>query len=45
MANYFKEKAYEAAFHNFDPVIVSKMTSKDIDNLMDFPNIVHHRKN
>lgn len=39
-----KKEAYEAAFHNFDPVIVSKMTSKDIDNLMDFPNIVHHRK-
>ena len=45
MANYFKEKdAYEEAFYNFDPEKVAQMTSKDIDRLMEFPNIVHNRK-
>lgn len=39
-----KKESYEAAFYNFDPEAISKMTSDDIDNLMEFPNIVHHRK-
>lgn len=39
-----KKESYEKAFHDFDPEVVSKMTSEDIDELMLFPNIVHHRK-
>ncbi|MBU5270740.1 DNA-3-methyladenine glycosylase I [Staphylococcus caprae] len=39
-----KKDAYEEAFYNFDPEKVAQMTSKDIDRLMEFPNIVHNRK-
>lgn len=39
-----KKEAYEEAFYNFDPAKVAKMTEQDIDNLMNFPNIVHNRK-
>lgn len=39
-----KKASYEEAFYNFDPHIVAKMTDKDIDKLMEFPNIVHNRK-
>ncbi|MGX0909663.1 DNA-3-methyladenine glycosylase I [Staphylococcus caprae] len=39
-----KKDAYEEAFYNFDPEKVAQMTSKDIDQLMEFPNIVHNRK-
>lgn len=39
-----KKDAYEEAFYNFVPEKVAQMTSKDIDRLMKFPNIVHNRK-
>ncbi|MEB8173445.1 DNA-3-methyladenine glycosylase I [Staphylococcus equorum] len=40
-----KKKAfYEAAFYDFDPELISRMTTDDIDRLMTFPNIVHNRK-
>ena len=39
-----KKEAYEKAFHQFDPIKISKMTEKDINALMTFPNIVHNRK-
>ncbi|MDG0842654.1 DNA-3-methyladenine glycosylase I [Staphylococcus equorum] len=39
-----KKESYEEAFYDFDPVLISKMTSDDIEQLMTFPNIVHNRK-
>ncbi|MFZ8102302.1 DNA-3-methyladenine glycosylase I [Staphylococcus arlettae] len=39
-----KKEAYEAAFYNFDPHKIAQMTNNDVDKLMTFPNIVHHRK-
>ncbi|MCU5746068.1 DNA-3-methyladenine glycosylase I [Staphylococcus sp. SQ8-PEA] len=39
-----KKASYERAFHNFDPQRISQMTSNDIDRLMNFPDIIHHRK-
>ncbi|CDR21465.1 DNA-3-methyladenine glycosylase I [Staphylococcus argenteus] len=39
-----KKEAYETAFYDFEPNKVAQMTEKDIDRLMTFPNIVHHRK-
>lgn len=39
-----KKSAYEEAFYQFDPKKVAAMTDQDVDNLMTFPNIVHHRK-
>ncbi len=46
LVNYFKkeEEAYEEAFYDFEPEKVAQMTAQDIDRLMTFPNIVHHRK-
>ena len=45
MAYHLKEKeSYEEAFYNFEPKKVAKMSDKDIDRLMEFPNIVHNRK-
>ena len=39
-----KKAAYEAAFHHFDPEKVAAMTDADIDRLMNYPGIIHHRK-
>ncbi|AVQ32966.1 DNA-3-methyladenine glycosylase I [Staphylococcus muscae] len=39
-----KKEAYQNAFHQFNPYKVAEMSDEDIDALMDFPNIVHHRK-
>lgn len=39
-----KKESYEEAFYNFEPKKVAKMSDKDIDRLMEFPNIVHNRK-
>ncbi|MGU3489984.1 DNA-3-methyladenine glycosylase I [Staphylococcus saprophyticus] len=39
-----KKESYEQAFYDFDPHQIVKMTDKDIDQLMTFPNIVHNRK-
>ncbi|MBO1198464.1 DNA-3-methyladenine glycosylase I [Staphylococcus simiae] len=39
-----KKDSYEQAFYNFEPSKVATMTASDINQLMDFPNIVHHRK-
>lgn len=39
-----KKEAYEEAFYDFEPEKVAQMTAHDIDRLMTFPNIVHHRK-
>lgn len=39
-----KKEAYEEAFYDFEPEKVAQMTAQDIDRLMTFPNIVHHRK-
>lgn len=39
-----KKEAYRHAFKAFDPYQIAKMTDKDIDALMQFPNIIHHRK-
>lgn len=44
MVNDFKKKeAYQQAFHHFDPHQIAQMRDEDIDALMVFPNIVHHR--
>ncbi len=39
-----KKEAYEEAFYDFDPEKIAEMTDEDVDELMDFPNIVHNRK-
>lgn len=39
-----KRSAYRDAFYQFDPHKIAQMTEKDIDELMEFPNIVHYRK-
>ena len=39
-----RKEAYEEAFYDFEPEKVAQMTAQDIDRLMSFPNIVHHRK-
>ncbi len=39
-----KKDAYKSAFYQFDPYKIAQMTSSDIDQLMSFPNIIHHRK-
>ena len=39
-----KKEDYQLAFKQFDPYKVAKMTDKDIDALMHFPNIIHHRQ-
>lgn len=39
-----KKDAYRDAFYDFDPYQVAQMTDDDIDALMDFPNIIHHRQ-
>ncbi|UEX91009.1 DNA-3-methyladenine glycosylase I [Staphylococcus ratti] len=39
-----KKESYKEAFKQFNPYEIAKMSSKDIDNLMTFPNIIHHRK-
>lgn len=39
-----KRPAYREAFYQFDPYKIAQMTEKDIDALMEFPNIVHYRK-
>ena len=45
LANHFKKKqSYEQAFYNFEPSKIAQMSTKDIDDLMEFPNIVHNRK-
>ncbi|UXS30368.1 DNA-3-methyladenine glycosylase I [Staphylococcus delphini] len=38
-----KKEAYQQAFHNFDPYRIAQMRDEDIDALMAFPNIIHHR--
>lgn len=40
-----KKEAYQQAFYQFDPYKIAKMTESDVDALMTFPNIIHHRKN
>lgn len=39
-----KKDAYKDAFFQFDPYKVAQMTEADIDALLDFPNIIHHRQ-
>lgn len=39
-----KKSAYEQAFFNFDPYKIAEMTEDDIEDLMSFPNIIHHRQ-
>ncbi|MGV3041355.1 DNA-3-methyladenine glycosylase I [Staphylococcus rostri] len=39
-----KKDAYREAFFNFDPYKVAQMTEEDVDHLLDFPNIIHHRQ-
>lgn len=39
-----KREAYRKAFYNFEPEKIASMTDKDIDQLMEFPDIVHYRK-
>lgn len=39
-----KKNAYEKAFYNFDPQKVAQMSDDDVDELMNFPNIIHNRK-
>ena len=39
-----KKQSYEQAFYNFEPSKIAQMSTKDIDDLMEFPNIVHNRK-
>lgn len=38
-----KREGYRKAFKNFDPVKVSKMNNKDIDILLQNPNIIRNR--
>jgi len=38
-----KREGYRAAFHNFDPLKVSKMTPADVDRLVLDESIVRHR--
>ncbi|KIX90759.1 DNA-3-methyladenine glycosylase [Staphylococcus microti] len=39
-----KKDAYKEAFFQFDPYNVAEMTEADIDALLDFPNVIHHRQ-
>ena len=37
LANHFKKKqSYEQAFYNFEPSKIAQMSTKDIDDLMEF---------
>ncbi|ARJ49960.1 DNA-3-methyladenine glycosylase I [Staphylococcus lutrae] len=38
-----KKAAYQQAFYHFDPFQIAQMTPEDIQALMTFPNIIHHR--
>jgi len=38
-----KRENYRNAFHNFDPMKISRYTSKDVKRLMDNPGIVRNR--
>lgn len=39
-----KKEAYQQAFYQFDPYKIAEMTESDVNALMTFPNIIHHRK-
>ncbi|QLK85971.1 DNA-3-methyladenine glycosylase I [Staphylococcus sp. 17KM0847] len=39
-----KKEAYREAFYQFNPYQIANMTEDDIESLMSFPNIIHHRQ-
>lgn len=39
-----KREAYRAAFHQFDPKMIAKMTALDIDTCMQNAGLIRHRK-
>lgn len=38
-----KRERFREVFHNFDPVLVSKMTAYDVERLLGDPGIIRHR--
>ncbi|MBD5769754.1 DNA-3-methyladenine glycosylase I [Marinomonas colpomeniae] len=38
-----KREGYRSAFHNFDPTVVAKMTTQDVDELVLDASIIRHR--